>query len=102
MARFRFDINSMVAFEEAVDQSFLETASKKEKAASFKTLRALYWAGTDTKISLEEAGKKLTEELKSGATLEKIYMEITKAIEESCLIPGSGGDETENPQKISE
>ena len=64
MPHLRFDINAMAALEEVTgEKSFLTIVNNKEKMASFRMLRALYWAGTDTKASLEEAGEKLSEEL---------------------------------------
>ena len=103
MPRLKYDINSMIAFEESTGESFLNIANNKEKMMSFKTLRALYWAGTNPKASLEEAGVKLSEELKNGKTLLQLIDDITEALKDSFLISPEG--EKENPrnnQKISE
>lgn len=98
MPHLRFDINAMAALEEVTgEKSFLTIVNNKEKMASFRMLRALYWAGTDTKASLEEAGEKLSEELKKGKTLLQVIGEITEALNDSFPIPSGG--EAENPPK---
>lgn len=97
MSALRFDINAMVAFEDATGILFLNIANNREKMTSFRLLRALYWAGTDPKASLEEAGEKLSEELKKGKTLLQVIDDITTALNDSFLV--SSGGEAGNPPK---
>lgn len=96
MSRFRYDINTIIEFEDVIGEPLIKVASKSEKLASIRALRALYWAGTDTKASLEDAGNRLSEELRNGKTLFGIIEEIKNALNESCLIPEVEG---QNPRE---
>jgi hypothetical protein len=98
MPRFKFDINSIIAFEDVIGESLIKISSKPEMLVSFKALRALYWAGTDPKASLEDAGNRLNEELKNGKTLFELIDEMKKALDESCLIPEA---EKQNPPETN-
>lgn len=95
MRRLHYDINSMVAFEEVMGDSLVSLIQDKDRMSSFKTLRALYWAGTDTKASLEEAGKKMMDDIANGQT----FMDISEAIGNALQESGILGDRTENPPK---
>ena len=93
MSRFKYDINTIIEFEDVIGEPLIKVAGK---SASIRTLRALYWAGTDTKASLEDAGNRLSEELRNGKTLFGIIEEIKNALNESCIIPEVEG---QNPQE---
>ena len=96
MRLFRYDINSMVAFEEAVGESLAALASDRNKLSSFRILRALYWAGTDIKSSLEEAGDRMMEDIAQGSSFEEIGESMVKALIDSGLMGEAKG---ENPRK---
>lgn len=95
MRALRYDINAMVAFEDAVGEPIITVIGDQKKLSSFKVLRALYWAGTDTKATLEEAGEAMTKEIANGATFADIGENIIKALKDSGLL----GEKTENPPK---
>ena len=95
MRRLHYDINSMVAFEEVMGDSLVSLIQDKAKMASFKTLRALYWAGTDIKASLEEAGEKMMDDIANGQSFADISEAIIKALQESGIL----GESAENPPK---
>lgn len=95
MRALRYDINAMVAFEDAIGEPIIAVVGDQKKLSSFKVLRALYWAGTDIKATLEEAGEAMTKEISSGTTFAEIAENIIKALKESGLL----GEKSENPPK---
>lgn len=95
MRRLHYGINSMVAFEEVMGDSLVSLIQDKNRMSSFKTLRALYWAGTDIKSSLEEAGEKMMDDIANGQTFADISEAIINALKESGIL----GETAENPPK---
>lgn len=98
MKPLRYDLNSMCCVEDALGCSLFEIISDKTKLSSFRVLRALYWAGTDTSLSMDEAGDNLMAELKNGKTFMDIGQSIMNALSESGLL-GKADGKAENPPK---
>lgn len=96
MKPLHYDINAMCSIEDALGCPLFEIISDKNRLASMKVLRALYWAGSDTGRSLEEAGEDIMKEIKAGRS----FMDIGKAIMDAMADSGLVGkaEASENPQ----
>lgn len=95
----KFDINALCMIEDLKGRSFLSLLNDTAEMEKFATTRLLFWAGllhANERLSLADAGKKMTELIASGKSLLDIAQMVNDAILASELIelPQEGA---ENP-----
>lgn len=95
--QLKYDINALCRIEDKLGLSLFEVMADKNKLASFRVLRVLYWGGLNEDITVDEAGERLTGLISKGTTFMDVGQAIQKALTESGLLTPEGGEK--NPPK---
>ena len=72
-----------------------------EEQAGFRVIRAMYWAGVrafNKKVTIDQVGNWLQEEIENGKGIEELFEPITKALQVSGLL-GDLEDAKEDEEK---
>lgn len=97
--RIRFDFNAVVELEEYFNKGI--GAILNEEQVGFRVMRAMYWAGMKTynrKLTIEQVGKWLQEEVEGGKGLDELFEPVTEALKASGLL-GEADDEQEDGEE---
>lgn len=97
--KLRYDFNAIVELEEYFGKGI--GAILNEEQVGFRVMRAMYWAGLKTynrKLTIEQVGKWLQEEVESGKGLDELFEPVTEALKASGLL-GEMDDVEEGEEK---
>ena len=93
--KLRYDFNAIVDLENYFNKGI--GAILNEEQAGFRVIRAMYWAGVrafNKKVTIEQVGNWLQEEIENGKGIEELFEPVTKALQASGLL----GDMEEVPE----
>lgn|SRR5690606_12688582 len=97
--KLRYDFNAIVELEEYFNKGI--GAILNEEQVGFRVIRAMYWAGVrafNKKVTIDQVGNWLQEEIENGKGIEELFEPITKALQVSGLL-GDLEDAKEDEEK---
>ena len=97
--KLRYDFNAVVDLEDYFGKGIASILSQEQ--VGFQALRALYWAGLkwrNGKLTLQQVGLWLQQEIESGTGLDRMFEPVVKALEVSGLL---GKANSEEPREVA-